>query len=580
MRKITKGFLLVGLIAALTIVIVITVSAVSGAGFTTFNPSVDGLLRSICKNSIINCNIYGAKEYVWLNGGPTANGLGPDGLYFFAVLEPGGQPNPNDQGGVLDRNLSDDHDDYTNRTFRIENGEVVEYTGDHWLDSNTQAPAGCKINGPKACDGPDGLPPYIRLFPYSDTTNPGGVYIMAICSLDRGYPVEPKDCKYDAFKVKAGRTTYLFMLEGYKFHDLDANGAWDDGEDGLPGWTITIEGTGYLGEAIYATLETGDGGYWSFESVLYTFTGGVKPVAAELKVCEVLQDGWAQSAPEEGCYDVVIDPNGVGYQSGLDFGNYMPFDITVCKLTDDYNASTPAEPKPGWEVYLYRDGELFDTQFTGADGCYTWEDLKPGFDYAVGEYDPIEWVPLDGAFYDFEYVLSGDGDLSYTFVNVPAQGCTPGFWQGGPDKPDAKAGGALLWDGDDVMPWGDQADDFPHVDAQWIASGGQNGNPYIHITSFDAYFGGTASGGLDMFSLVDTGGGSENWRKAARSLVAAYLNDSWGMNYAYTVEELKAMWAAAYGDDAALLALHTLLDDANNSFDNPGGECPISASGW
>jgi hypothetical protein len=47
----------------------------------------------------------------------------------------------------------------------------------------------------------------IRLFPYSDTTNPGGVYILAICQLipDRqsttGYPAKPNDCKYDAFKI-------------------------------------------------------------------------------------------------------------------------------------------------------------------------------------------------------------------------------------------------------------------------------------------------------------------------------------------------------------------------------------------
>jgi hypothetical protein len=77
-------------------------------------------------------------------------------------------------------------------------------------------------------------------------------------------------------------------------------------------------------------------------------------------------------------------------------------------------------------------------------------------------------------------------------------------------------------------------------------------------------------------SLVDTGGGSDNFRKAARSLVAAYLNTSWGMAYAYDIAELHAMWDAAVGDDAALLQLHTDLDKANNAI----GGCPISASGW
>ena len=64
-----------------------------------YNPWVDGEFKDVCKNSQVNCNIYGIKPDVWLNGGPAANGLGPDGEYFFAVLVPGGQPNPND-GGV------------------------------------------------------------------------------------------------------------------------------------------------------------------------------------------------------------------------------------------------------------------------------------------------------------------------------------------------------------------------------------------------------------------------------------------------------------------------------------------------
>ena len=110
MKKSTKIIILLGLIAVLSAAIVITANAVGGAAFTTFNPSVDGLSKEVCKNSIINCNIYGAKEYVWLNGGPEANHLKPDGFYFFAVLEPGGQPNPNDQGGFPDKNLSDDFD--------------------------------------------------------------------------------------------------------------------------------------------------------------------------------------------------------------------------------------------------------------------------------------------------------------------------------------------------------------------------------------------------------------------------------------------------------------------------------------
>src|SRR5262245_31072262 len=99
----------VGLLAILALaasaVLTTSASAVAGAGFTTVNESVDG--SGHCKNGNpgVNCNIYDGKQFVWLNGGPSANGLSPDGQYFFAVLSPGGQADPND--GTA-KNLSDD----------------------------------------------------------------------------------------------------------------------------------------------------------------------------------------------------------------------------------------------------------------------------------------------------------------------------------------------------------------------------------------------------------------------------------------------------------------------------------------
>src|SRR5438552_3237678 len=78
--------------------------AVTGAAFTTVNETADG--TGHCKNGNpgVNCNIYDGKQFVWLNGGPAAAYVG-DGTYFFAVLVPGGQPDPNDGAA---KNLSDD----------------------------------------------------------------------------------------------------------------------------------------------------------------------------------------------------------------------------------------------------------------------------------------------------------------------------------------------------------------------------------------------------------------------------------------------------------------------------------------
>src|SRR5437588_10765687 len=69
-------------------------SPVNGAAFTTVDESVDGTGHCKNGNPQVNCNIYDGKKYVWMNGGPVTGQIG-DGTYFFAVLDPGGQADPN-----------------------------------------------------------------------------------------------------------------------------------------------------------------------------------------------------------------------------------------------------------------------------------------------------------------------------------------------------------------------------------------------------------------------------------------------------------------------------------------------------
>src|SRR6266516_3497737 len=104
-----------------------TSHAVTGAAFTTVNENVDGTGHCLNGNPAVNCNIYNGKQYVWLNGGPSVAYVG-DGTYFFAVLVPGGQADPNDGAA---KNLSDGaNGDYTTRTFSVTGG-TVSYSGSH-----------------------------------------------------------------------------------------------------------------------------------------------------------------------------------------------------------------------------------------------------------------------------------------------------------------------------------------------------------------------------------------------------------------------------------------------------------------
>jgi hypothetical protein len=278
--------------------------AVSGGAYTTVNTSVDG--PNHCKNGNppVNCNIYDGKQYVWLNGGPSGNGLAPDGQYFFAVLAPGGQPDPNDGGA---KNLSDDYDSVANRTFTVTNGEVSAYGGTHTYS-----------------------PPLIRLFPYADTTNPGGVYIMAICYLGNGYPVAPRSCKYDAFKVqKTGQAKVQAVLGGAKYLDQNQNGQRDPGEPGLADWVIQIQ----CNDGTSTTVTTDSSGEFSFTTKEHSPSAGTTTCT----LTEVQQSGFTQtgntvdqSTATGGAsvtlvsftYTVTVPNNAVSAVGGLLFGNF------------------------------------------------------------------------------------------------------------------------------------------------------------------------------------------------------------------------------------------------------------------
>jgi hypothetical protein len=190
-------------LAAALLVFVPSAIGVSGAvsttdnpGFTDTNSPLPYIDQACLNGNGVNCNIYLDKRDVWFSGLPVTAALGA-GTYFFAVLSPGGQPNPNDGAPAKpngdDPNLSDEFDSWTNREFTVDGSGNITYTG-----NGTDTPHNQSGN-------------LLQLFPYADTPNPGGVYILAVCKVPSNPSdspgVDPRDCKYDAFKVKAGPPT-------------------------------------------------------------------------------------------------------------------------------------------------------------------------------------------------------------------------------------------------------------------------------------------------------------------------------------------------------------------------------------
>ena len=162
--------------------------AVSGAAYTTTNRSFD-TGPGICLNGNpkVNCNIYSGKQYVWLNGGPDANG---NCSRTASTSSPcwcrRGSNNPNDGSSS----------EPFGRLRHLPEPDVHggQRRGHLRMPARTSSTPTRRTTTRKR----------FGLYPYANTTNPGGVYILAICHLGPNgttYPVDPRDCKYDAFKV-------------------------------------------------------------------------------------------------------------------------------------------------------------------------------------------------------------------------------------------------------------------------------------------------------------------------------------------------------------------------------------------
>jgi hypothetical protein len=155
----------------------------------------------------VNVNIYGSKEYVYLDGGPSKPGAAslPDGSYYVQVTDPSGAT-------VL--------------------GTSVGTTGETPFvvtDGNTDC-----INLWDVLIQPDVSEGYL------DTTNEGGVYKVWVSN-------EPSftnnSTKTDNFRVAGNQDNIeTASLSVIKFYDANVNGIFDEGEEELEGWKINIMG--------------------------------------------------------------------------------------------------------------------------------------------------------------------------------------------------------------------------------------------------------------------------------------------------------------------------------------------------
>ncbi len=146
------------------------------------------------------------------------------------------------------------------------------------------------------------------------------------------------------------------------------------------------------------------------------------------------------------------------------------------------------------------------------------------------------------------------GTCTFTVTVSPcAESCTPGFWCGGVGK--------FLWD--------------EPSDPQWAVTWGGT-NPFTLTDLFCGVLFNCHADVQDstMQALVCTGGGSNPARKAARDVIAAYLNASCdAVAFGMTPAAVAQLWNDAVAELTTFANVHNTLATLNDP--TPADECPL-----
>lgn len=165
------------------------------------------------------------------------------------------------------------------------------------------------------------------------------------------------------------------------------DGAKDEDEEGLAGWTIQLLGPGEHGDLVVQdTATTAEDGQYTFSNV----------GPGTYQVREVQQDGWTQTTADPD--DVLVES--AATITEVDFGNFQYATIDGQKFHDangDEVKGDPADEPPlaGWTIYLDANDDQQlngDETFTvtDRDGNYTFTGLELG-SYVLREVQQEGW---------------------------------------------------------------------------------------------------------------------------------------------------------------------------------------------
>jgi protocatechuate 3,4-dioxygenase beta subunit len=268
--------------------------------------------------------------------------------------------------------------------FNDMNGNGQKESGEEGLSGWTiqlRRPDGSDVSTITAQDGSyifENLP--LGTYTLSEMIQAGWVATMPE---GRSYTVDLRDS--DVTERDFGNRLTSYSISGKKFNDLDNNGI-DNGEPGLPGWTIQLSSNGN----VINTATTALDGSYRFSNL----------TPGSYVVTEVEQTGWTRTAPQDGSYNVDLSDADV---AGRNFGNHGVGSISGTKFFDTNSNGVKDADEPGlsgWTIQLARRGETVNATTTGQDGSYTFRNLQPAT-YTVSEVAQegyVQTLPQEGTY--------------------------------------------------------------------------------------------------------------------------------------------------------------------------------------
>ncbi|MEM0053766.1 MAG: SdrD B-like domain-containing protein [Nitrososphaeria archaeon] len=213
---------------------------------------------------------------------------------------------------------------------------------------------------------------------------------------------------------------------GFKFHDENVNGKWDENEEGVEGWAIEL----WLDGGKIAETTTASDGSYCFDEL----------DAGIYEVREVLEEGWKNITP----ISIEIKLQSGEISGNNNFGNIKLSSISGYKFYDtnaDGAWNSEEVTIEGWKVHLTGTnilGEPVDLYaFTDGESKFIFKDLLPG-KYTVEEvFPPPElnggcmWINTTETSFTHE-LEAGEDYVGPAFGNICLEpgygGKTIGFW--------------------------------------------------------------------------------------------------------------------------------------------------------